>query len=178
MRLALQTDYALRTLIYLAGRPGRAHVSDVADFFQISAHHVAKVVNLLARQGYVRSVRGIGGGIELARLPHEIRLGQVVLDFEGNMHLLECVGTSNVCVIQPNCRLRGVLFDAERLLIEYLNRYCLSDLMSPGQPLVELLSPEVRLPEGTAGRSSTRRAKQAARALPARRKVQKKSSSR
>jgi len=58
MPLTTQTDYALRTLMYLAARNGRATVADVAALFGISAHHVAKVVNQLARYGYIRSVRG------------------------------------------------------------------------------------------------------------------------
>src|SRR6476620_1454086 len=115
MRLGLHTDYALRTLIYLAGRSERASVAQVAAFYEISKDHVAKVVQSLARQGYVRSIRGAGGGIELARRPEEIRIGEVIEDFEGNLHLLECVGVENVCVIQPGCKLRSVLAQAERL---------------------------------------------------------------
>ncbi|MBX7168672.1 MAG: Rrf2 family transcriptional regulator [Pirellulales bacterium] len=138
MRLALQTDYALRTLIYLAGKPGRAHVADVAQFFQISAHHVGKVVHQLGRLGFVRSIRGVGGGIELARAPEAIRVGEVVLAFEGNLHLLDCVGVDAVCVIQPNCRLRSVLAEAERIQLEYLNGVYLSDVVRPGKQLVEL----------------------------------------
>src|SRR5687767_1186527 len=83
MRLTLQTDFALRTLLYLATIGRRSTVAEVAGLFGISANHVAKVVNQLARLGYVRSVRGIGGGIELARPAEEIRLGEVIRDFEG-----------------------------------------------------------------------------------------------
>lgn len=159
MRFALQTDFALRTLIYLAGHPGRANVSDVANFFRISAHHVAKVVNQLSRLGYVRSVRGVGGGIELARRPEEIRLGDVILHFEGNLHLLECVGTENVCVIQPNCRLRGVLHEAEQLLIEHFNRVFLSDLVKPGRQLVDLLPVALSPDSPSRARSASHEAK-------------------
>jgi len=140
MRLALHTDYALRTLIYLAGKPGRATIGQVAEFFAISKDHVAKVVQQLARLGYIRSIRGIGGGLELARRPHQITVGQVVLDFEGNMHLLECIGVDGVCTIQPACRLRGVLAEAERLQTEYLLGVRLSDVVKPGGQLVELVT--------------------------------------
>jgi Rrf2 family transcriptional regulator, nitric oxide-sensitive transcriptional repressor len=142
MRLDLHTDYGLRTLIYLAGKPGRGSASQVASFFRISRDHVAKVVQSLVRLGYVRSIRGVGGGIELARAPAEIRIGQVILDFEGNLHLLECVGTENVCTIQPGCRLRTVLAHAERLQLEYLNTVVLSDLVRPGGNLLEITGPE------------------------------------
>lgn len=128
MPLTTQTDYALRTLMYLAARSGRATVADVAGLFGISSHHVAKVVNLLARYGYVRSMRGVGGGIELARQPDEIRIGDVVERFEGNLHLLDCVATENICVIQSYCKLKGVLAEAERLQVEYLNGVTLADV--------------------------------------------------
>lgn len=138
MRLALHTDYALRTLIFLAGKPGRASVGQVAEFFRISKDHVAKVVQALSRLGYLRSIRGIGGGIELLKRPEEIRVGQVILDFEGNMNLLECVGVENVCVIQPGCRLKKVLAKAEKLQMDYLHSVRLSDIVVPGGQLLEI----------------------------------------
>ena len=128
MQLTIQTDYALRTLMYLASRDDRATVAEVATLFDISANHVAKVVNQLSRLGYIRSVRGLGGGIELAVPLDEIRLGEVIERFEGNLHLLECVGTEGVCVIQPFCKLKGVLAEAERLQREYLNSVTLADV--------------------------------------------------
>ena len=76
--------------------------------------------------------------MELGKTAEEISIGRVVLDFEGNMHLLECVGTDNVCVIQPNCKLRGVLAEAERLQQTYLDGVRLSDVVRPGKQLVEL----------------------------------------
>ncbi len=128
MQLTIQTDYALRTLMYLASRDDRATVAEVAALFDISANHVAKVVNQLSRFGFIRSVRGLGGGIELAVPLDEIRLGEVIERFEGNLHLLECVGTEGVCVIQPFCKLKGVLAEAERLQREYLNSVTLADV--------------------------------------------------
>ena len=138
MRLALHTDYALRTLLYLAGNPGRANAGEVAEFYRISKDHVAKVVQTLARQGYLRSIRGIGGGMELAKKPEEIRSGQVILDCEGNMHLLDCVGIENVCVIQPGCKLKTVLANAERIQMDYLQSVKLSDLLTPGVTLLQI----------------------------------------
>jgi Rrf2 family nitric oxide-sensitive transcriptional repressor len=129
VRLAIHTDYALRTLMYLASFSGRATVADVAGLFGISVHHVAKVVNQLARLGYVRSVRGIGGGIELAAAPRTIRVGDVILAFEGNLHLLECVGMDNICVIESFCKLKRVLGEAERLQKDYLDGVTLEDIV-------------------------------------------------
>jgi Rrf2 family transcriptional regulator, nitric oxide-sensitive transcriptional repressor len=129
MQLTTQTDYALRTLMFLATRNERSNVKDVANLFGISVHHVAKVVNQLARFGYLRSVRGVGGGIEMARRPEDIRVGEVIERFEGNLHLLDCIGTANVCSIQSFCRLKGVLAEAERVQRDYLNSVTLADVL-------------------------------------------------
>lgn len=129
MRLSLQTDYALRTLLYLATRTARTTVSDVAEFFGISVHHLGKVVHQLGRLGYITNRRGPGGGIALAREPSAITVGRVVLDFEGNTHLLDCVATPGQCVIQPGCILRGVLAEAERRQMDYLNSVSLEALL-------------------------------------------------
>lgn len=129
MRLALQTDYALRTLMYLATRGKRVTSQEVADFFGISAAHVAKVVNQLARQGFVRSIRGVGGGIELTRDPAEIRLGEVIVAFEGSLQLLDCITMTNVCVVERFCKLKNVLAEAERVQQAYLQSVSLADVL-------------------------------------------------
>ncbi|MBD3673913.1 MAG: Rrf2 family transcriptional regulator [Planctomycetaceae bacterium] len=129
MQLTTQTDYALRTLMYLATRSQRATVSDVASLFDISINHVAKVVNLLSRYGYLRSIRGSGGGIELAKPPEEIPIGEVIERMEGNLHLLSCVGSDDSCVIHSFCKLKNVLAEAERIQKEYLNNVTLADVV-------------------------------------------------
>ena len=138
MKLSLHTDFALRTLMFLASRDGRASVGEIAEFFGISRDHLAKVAQRLAREGFIRSQRGVGGGLELARAASAISIGEVVERFEGSMHLLDCVVMDNICRIQPGCRLRSVLAEAERLQVEYLRGIRLSDVAQPGRALVEL----------------------------------------
>ncbi|MEO9594890.1 RrF2 family transcriptional regulator [Rhodopirellula bahusiensis] len=129
MKLTTQTDYALRTLMYLATRESRANVAGVASLFNISVNHVAKVVNLLAREGYVRSIRGVGGGIELAVRPEDVTVGQVISTIENDTHLLPCVASDHGCVIHSFCKLSGVLAKAERVQMDYLNSVTLADVI-------------------------------------------------
>ncbi|EMB17663.1 MULTISPECIES: RrF2 family transcriptional regulator [Rhodopirellula] len=129
MRLTTQTDYALRTLMYLATRETRANVAGVASLFNISVNHVAKVVNVLAREGYVRSIRGVGGGIELAVRPEDVTVGQIIATVESDMHLLPCVAGDHGCVIHSFCKLTGVLANAERIQMDYLNSVTLADVI-------------------------------------------------
>ncbi len=140
MRLALQTDYALRTLMFLATRGERGTTDDVAGLFGISRAHVAKVVNQLARHGYIRSIRGVGGGIELSRPADQIRVGEVVVAFEGPMHLLDCVSMQDVCIIEKFCKLKNVLAKAEQLQLDYLNSVTLADVIPTKRQLARTSS--------------------------------------
>lgn len=124
--------------MYLTATNERTTGARVAEIYGVSTHHMSKVVNLLARLGYIRSIRGIGGGIELARDPKEIRLGNVIEDFEGNMHLLECVAVDDVCVIESFCKLKTVLSKAERLQLDYLNSVTLADVAPKRKQLEKL----------------------------------------
>ena len=140
MHLTTQTDYGLRTLMYLTAVKSRATVGEIADLFGISVHHVAKVVNQLSRFGFARTIRGIGGGIELAQSPDSIRVGDVIEKFEGGLHLLECVGRDNVCVIEDCCRLKRVLAEAERIQRDYLNSVTLAEIAPTRRQLQQAAS--------------------------------------
>ncbi len=129
MKLSLQTDYSLRTLMYLATRKTRVTIDEITEFFQISRPHVAKVVNHLARHGYIRSIRGIGGGLELAKEPALVSIGEIVALVEGTTHLLDCISIDDVCVIQQHCRLKNVLAKAEQVQLDYLGSVTLADVL-------------------------------------------------
>jgi Rrf2 family nitric oxide-sensitive transcriptional repressor len=141
--------------MYLAARPGRHTIEEVAQFFQISQTHVGKVVNQLARAGFVRSIRGIGGGLEIARSPDEITIGDVIRSVEGNVHLLECISMEDVCVIQRHCKLRTVLDRAERIQFDYLNSVRLSDVLPFGQPVRNLKRTATSPKPGASARRKT-----------------------
>ena len=81
------------------------------------------------RLGYVRSIRGIGGGIELGKPADQITLGEVIAAFEGDVHLLECLGRDGVCVIESYCKLKKVLATAENVQRQYLKSVTLHDVL-------------------------------------------------
>ena len=141
MKLTAFTDYSLRVLIYLATEPAeRATIAQVASAYAISEHHLVKVVHFLGRQGWLKNVRGKGGGLELASAPEEIALGEVVRATEGESLLADCAsGTGKDCCIAPSCRLRGVLREAAAAFEAVLDRYTLADLVGNREELARIL---------------------------------------
>src|SRR4051812_3494385 len=97
VNLRTQTDYGMRVLLYLAYKPEQTPVETIADAYGISKDHLVKVVQQLVRLGYVRSQSGRFGGVKLARRAEEIRVSQVIADFEGRNGVLPCVGDPGAC---------------------------------------------------------------------------------
>lgn len=152
MQLTLYTDYGLRTLIALATAPERRHtVGSLSSAYRISRNHLVKVVGRLAELGYVHTTRGKGGGIRLARAPHEISVGQVVRDLECELGVVECLTKAGGhCVIAPACRLRGLLAEAMESYMTVLDGKSLGDLVRQRAPVARLLGIPVMASPATA----------------------------
>ena len=125
MRLTRYTDYAMRVLIHLAARPDElCSIGEISRSYGISQNHLMKVVNDLARAGYIASSRGRSGGILLGRPAEEINVGAVVRHTEEGFELVDC----GSCVIAPACGLNGMLNQALAAFMAVLDRYTLADL--------------------------------------------------
>lgn len=149
MQLSLFSDYALRSLLFLALRDGKdepVEISAIAEAYGISRHHLVKVVHRLGQLGYVETRRGRSGGIRLAREPRDIRLGELVRATEPSAALLACLeaeaeGTKGreICRIAPVCRLKGFLREAEEAFHAALDRHTLAEVCEPRSGLRALL---------------------------------------
>ncbi len=130
MRLTHFSDYALRILMYAETRSDRLiTIEETAEVYGISRAHLMKVANQLTRAGFLKATRGRSGGLELARRPEKIRLGDVVRATEPDFALVECFAPGNSCLITPRCRLKGVLKEALQAFVATLDRYTLADLI-------------------------------------------------
>ena len=129
MQLSVFSDYALRVLIYLAVSENKtASAQLVADRYGISFHHVAKVAQWLAREGYVVSTRGRGGGMILARPASEISIGEIVRKVESGTPVVECMQSSGgCCAIFGGCGLKNVLWSAREDFFRALDKKTLVD---------------------------------------------------
>ncbi|ARN73641.1 Rrf2 family transcriptional regulator [Oceanicoccus sagamiensis] len=129
MHLTRQTDFALRTMIYLASRPAGALVSvrEICEQFGLSANHLSKIVNKLANEGFILSRRGRGGGISLGRPAEDIGVGELVRLMEPLNDLVDC--TTPRCILLPGCQFKGILAEASQAFIAVFDQYTLADLV-------------------------------------------------
>lgn len=133
MRLTSFTDYGLRALMRMASDPTRGFsTTELAEEFDLSRHHLVKIMQCLSRAGIVVTKRGGGGGATLARPAAKIRLGEVVGWLEEEQSLVDCfMPGGGTCTIRSYCRLKARLRAAEAAFIERLNASTLADIALP-----------------------------------------------
>jgi len=141
MQITTFSDYCLRILIFLAVSEGRKTTArEIAERYNISTHHVAKASQWLVREGHVSAMRGKGGGLRLARDPHDINIGHVIRKAEEGTGLVECMrGSEPGCAIAPACGLSSILDEARVAFFETLEKYSVADATKRRSGLARLL---------------------------------------
>ena len=109
MRLSNLADYAVVTMSAAARHCGGARVSaaQLAQETGLPSATVQKLVSKLSAAGLLRSVRGAGGGLKLARPAAAISLADIVEAVEGPIAMTNCIeGAHHLCAIEGNCRVK------------------------------------------------------------------------
>lgn len=141
MRMTLQTDYALRMLIYLAIHDRRSStVNDVAESYGISRNHLLKIALRLRNMGLLSTARGRSGGIRLAITPDKINVGAVVRDLGDEFPVVECMKIDGGgCVLSPICLLKAVVREALGAYLSVFDKFTLADLVANRSQLAIVL---------------------------------------
>lgn len=128
MKITQFTDFSIRLLIYLARNPDRVvTVREVAEYYDISAEHLKKIVRSLSELGHLQTVRGKHGGLRLGRPPMEIDLGHLFRSQE-NLSLLPCHEDCDACPI-ADCRLRSLVDSALAAFLAVFEGKTLADVV-------------------------------------------------
>lgn len=147
MQLDKFSDYALRVLVALAVSPhDRLSAAKIAQVYDLSEHHIAKVATQLARTGFIISDRGRGGGLRLARDAGHISIGAVLRALKADEPVVECFGSTQTCAILPACGLRSPLTEAKEAFFSTLDRYSLAQVTTQHSALAQLLAFEAPAP--------------------------------
>lgn len=146
MRLTRYTDYSLRDLIHLALNNDRlCSIGEISRTYDVSHNHLMKVVNALAHDGFIETVRGRAGGMRLARPGKDISVGEVVRRTEEGFQLADC----SSCALSPACGLTGVLAERMRAMMAVFDSYTIADLLTDKDTMRRLINREAPLGIGT-----------------------------
>lgn len=130
MQLNKFTDYALRVVLYIA--PSRElpyTISEVATALHVSENHLIKVVHFMAKQHWLMTTRGKGGGIRLNPQSLTLKLGDIVQTLQGDHQVVNCLEPSP-CILLKTCGLKSILNQAMQQFYQSLNQYTLADVVN------------------------------------------------
>lgn len=109
MRLSSMADYAVVTMGAAARHCGGQRVSAarLAEETGLPAPTVQKLVSRLTAAGLLRSSRGAGGGLKLARPAAAITLADIIEAVEGPIGMTACVDTGrDACTLDASCSVK------------------------------------------------------------------------
>lgn len=130
IKLSKLTDYALVMLHHMAQDPDmRLSAAALAAQTAIPEPTVAKILKLLAREGFVASTRGVNGGYALQKTPEAIRINDVIAAIEGPVAITACVDQGKGCARENRCALKKGWQVINRAINESLARVTLADMM-------------------------------------------------
>ena len=131
MVITRATEYAIRTVIYLAQQPKEEIVlkKDICRTQEVTPAFLTKILQPLIKVGIVSSQRGVGGGFLLAKAPDEITLLDILQAEEGPLKLNHCLAQNGFCHRDSHCSSHEVWDEAQEEMINVLQRYSVAELV-------------------------------------------------
>lgn len=142
MIITRATEYAIRTIIYLAQQPiGEVILKkDICRTQGVTPAFLTKILQPLIKCGIVSSQRGVGGGFLLAKNPEHITLLDIFQSQEGILKLNHCLIDDEFCARDAFCGAHEVWNEAQQALSAVLLRYSIADIVRRQQQKLELLN--------------------------------------
>src|SRR6478672_346810 len=112
LRFSKKADYALMAMKHLAlrgdrGDTGSSSAREIAELYAIPIELMAKVLQRLVRRGLLASHQGTRGGYELARVPRQISVADVIQAIDGPVTVTACsTDDDGQCEQYAKCNVR------------------------------------------------------------------------
>ncbi|HWH47248.1 MAG TPA: Fe-S cluster assembly transcriptional regulator IscR [Burkholderiales bacterium] len=131
MRLTTKGRFAVTAMIDLAMRNGEGPVTlaDISDRQKISLSYLEQLFGKLRRKGLVSSVRGPGGGYNLARPTPEVSVADIIVAVDEPIDATQCGGKEN-CKDEQKCITHDLWTDLNKHIFDYLGAVTLSELVA------------------------------------------------
>lgn len=123
-------EYAIRAFVHLASVPeGKyAMVKHIAEQADIPSHFLAKILQQLARKGFLRSSKGPTGGFSLRIPAKDLTLVMIVDSVDGLTDYERCPAGLAECNDQAPCGMHDSWKGLRGRIMEYLERTSIEDL--------------------------------------------------
>jgi Rrf2 family iron-sulfur cluster assembly transcriptional regulator len=130
MRLTTKGRFAVTAMLDLALRAGNGPVAlaSISERQKISLSYLEQLFGKLRRGSLVESVRGPGGGYNLARSPAHLSVADIIVAVEEPIDSRQCEGKEN-CAGDKRCMTHDLWESLNETVISYLAGVTLADLV-------------------------------------------------
>ena len=123
-------EYALRACVHIAalGENEFALAKSIAAETGIPAYFLAKILQDLARDGFLKSAKGPHGGFRLRLAPAQISMRRLIEAVDGTERLHHCIGGHAECDDHVPCAFHDSWMPLRSRIIDYLEGTSIADL--------------------------------------------------
>ena len=135
MRLTTKGRFAVTAMIDVAlhGSDGPVTLAAVSERQRISLSYLEQLFGKLRRHGLVDSVRGPGGGYNLARPSTELSVADIILAVDEPIDATQCAGREN-CLDDRRCMTHELWASLNAHIFSFLRSVTLAELVRQQQP--------------------------------------------
>jgi Rrf2 family protein len=134
LRLSKKADYGLIAMKHLALRgdrgssPTSSSAREIAELYDVPIELMAKVLQRLVRRGLLASQQGTRGGYQLARMPSQISVADVIQAIEGPVTVTACSTEEGQCEQFAKCNVRDPLWRVRERILSALGDCTIAEL--------------------------------------------------
>lgn len=153
MRLSSMADYAVVTMSAAARHCGasRVNAGQLAEETGLPLPTVQKLVSRLTAANLLRSARGVGGGLQLARPAAAISLAEIIEAVEGPIAMTNCgEGGQHACTLEAACQIRPHWPQINQAVRGALAQVSLTQLAQPRHVAPQHIAPQHIAPQNIA----------------------------
>jgi Rrf2 family transcriptional regulator, cysteine metabolism repressor len=140
MKISTKGKYGIKAMLDLALQHGEGStpLKDISERQHISEPYLEQIIAAFKKDGLVSSIRGVQGGYQLAKLPNEISIAEIIIALEGP--LLPFDGSDCAATVEDTV-LEAVWDRTRETVNTLLDNIMLADLVSDVRALREKNSP-------------------------------------
>lgn len=136
MKVSTRGEYGVRAMVALARHygDGPMSIAEIAKASSVPPAYLEQLIAPLRRADLVLSKRGAHGGYVLARVPEQVRIGEIYRVMEGPIAPMDCVSENvadQTCPLIDNCETRPVWLKMRDSIVDVLDSTTLADLIVP-----------------------------------------------
>ena len=134
--------YGIRAVIYIASRESdksKTGLTQISKDLKLPSPFLAKILQQLAKQKILISLKGPHGGFSLQRKPEKISLYDIVTTIDGDGLFTDCIIHNTKCGDVDNkhkeCPVHNEYAEIRKKLIQYFKKTTIEDLVNKAKDL-------------------------------------------